>query len=134
MDHRPHSLHGFFVVNHSAGGLETSASVTSSLAVKRPVHADKRNPFIKSSADFVIQFDFARFLTPDELEEASKLIDEAWKVLSPTQIWTSLHRQIVDIINSRVHNRLKCEQSRKATTQARTKKGNGRRRKRNVAS
>jgi len=53
-----------------------------------------------------MQFDFAHYPTPDELEEASKLIDEAWRVLSPTEIWASLHRLIVDIIHSRVHNRI----------------------------
>jgi hypothetical protein len=97
---------GFFVVKHSVGGLGTSASVTSPLAAKRPVYADRRNPFIKSSADFVMQFDFAHYPTPDELEEASKLIEEAWRFLSPTEIWASLHRLIVDIIHSRVHNRI----------------------------
>jgi len=96
---------GFFVVKHSASGLGASASVTSPLAARRPVYADKNNPFLKSSADFVMQFDFTRFPTPDELREAMKLVDEAWKVLSPIRIWTSLHNKIVDIIHSRVHNK-----------------------------
>jgi len=96
---------GFFIVKHSAAGLGASASVTSPLAARRPVYADKNNPFLKSSADFVMQFDLTRFPTPDELREAMKLIDEAWKVLSPNEIWTSLHNKIVDIIHSRVHNR-----------------------------
>jgi len=94
----------FFVVKHSAAGLGASASVTSPLAARRPVYADKHNPFLKSAADFVIQFDFAHFPTPDELQEASKPIDEAWKILSPIKIWSSLHRQVVDIVHSRVHN------------------------------
>jgi hypothetical protein len=82
---------GFFVVKHSAGGLGASASVTSPLAAKRPVYSDRRNPFLKSSANFVLQFHFAHYPTPEELEEASKLIDDASKALSPTEIWTSLH-------------------------------------------
>ena len=100
---------GFFVVKHSTGGLGTSASVTSPLAAKRPVYADKQNPFIRWSADFVMQFDFAHYPTPDELEEASELIDQAWKVLSPTKIWTSLHCLLVDNLLPCVHNKLEAE-------------------------
>ena len=95
----------FFVVKHSAGGFGASASVTSPLAARRPVYSDRNNKFLKIAANFVMQFDFTRFPTPDELREATKLIDEAWKVLSPIEIWTSLHKRIVDIIHSRVHNR-----------------------------
>jgi hypothetical protein len=100
---------GFFVVKHSAGGLGTSASVTSPLAAKRPVYADKRNPFIRWSVDFVMQFNFAHYPTPDELEEASELVDAAWQSLSPTKIWTSLHYLLVDNLNSRTHNKMSAE-------------------------
>jgi len=96
---------GFFVVKHSAGGFGASASVTSPLAARRPVYSDRNNQFLKTAANFVMQFDFTQFPTPDELREATKLIDEAWKVLSPIEIWTSLHNKIVDIIHSRVHNK-----------------------------
>jgi len=95
---------GFFVVKHSVSGIGASASVTSALAARRPVYSDKHNPFLKAAANFVMQFDFAHFPTAKELEEASRLVDEAWKVLSPTKIWAPLHRKIVDIMLTRRYN------------------------------
>jgi hypothetical protein len=85
---------GFFCVLHRFSGIGTSGSITSILAVHRPIYGNPDNPFLGAARPAVLPFDPDRWPTEQELRQAKQRVMEVAESLAPERIFAEVHVEV----------------------------------------
>jgi hypothetical protein len=91
---------GFFCVLHRFAGIGASGSVTSILAVHRPVYGDPENPFLGAARPAIQPFHPDRWPTERELQQAKARVEEIAKLLTPERIFSEVHAEVLSCLET----------------------------------
>jgi hypothetical protein len=91
---------GFFCVLHRFTGIGASGSVTSILAVRRPVYGNPNNPFLGAARPAICPFHPDRWPTERELRQARERVAEIAELLTPERIFTEMHAEVLSCLET----------------------------------
>jgi hypothetical protein len=91
---------GFFCVLHRFTGIGTSGSVTSILAVHRPIYGNPDNPFLGAARPAIMPFDKERWPTERELQLAKQRVVEVAASLAPEKLFAEVHAEVLSCLKA----------------------------------
>jgi hypothetical protein len=91
---------GFFCVLHRFTGVGASGSVTSILAVHRPIYGNPDNPFLGAARPAIVPFDKDHWPTERELRQAKQRVMEVAASLAPEKLFAELHNEVLSCLEA----------------------------------